>query len=188
MLLLTLRGTPTLYYGDEIGMQDVPVSSERSCDPVELRIPGLGLGRDPERTPMQWSPDKNAGFSTGEPWLPISYDYVEINVESQRDEPASLLMLYRSLIDLRRGEPAFEVGFFEPIEGAGDVLAYFRRSPQDSSRFLVALNLGATPQLLRDAPRCNIEISTHFDRVRELVSGDLQLRPDEGVVARLCVD
>lgn len=188
MLLLTLRGTPTLYYGDEIGMQDVPVSPERSCDPVELRIPGLGLGRDPERTPMQWSVDKNAGFSTGEPWLPISHDYAEINVESQRDEPSSLLMLYRSLIALRQGERALEVGSFELMEGSGDVLAYLRRSPQDSSRFLVALNLGATPQLLRAAPRGNIEISTHLDRVREFVSGDLQLRPDEGVVVRLYID
>ena len=188
MLLLTLRGTPTLYYGDEIGMQDVPVSTERACDPVELKIPGLGLGRDPERTPMQWSADKNAGFSTGEPWLPIARDYAEVNVESERQEPSSLLTLYRSLIALRRGEPALELGRFEPIEASGDVLAYLRRSPQDDSTFLIALNLGANPQVLGEAPRCIIEVSTHLDRLRESVSGDLQLRPDEGVVARLHAD
>jgi alpha-glucosidase len=188
MLLLTLRGTPTLYYGDEIGMQDVPVSTERACDPVELTIPGLGLGRDPERTPMQWSADRNAGFSTGEPWLPIARDYADVNVESERQEPSSLLMLYRSLIALRRGEPALELGRFEPVEASGDVLAYLRRSPQDDSTFLVAINLGATPQLLRDAPQCTIAVSTHLDRVGESVSGDLQLRPDEGVVARLRAD
>ena len=75
MLLLTLRGTPTLYYGDEIGMQDVPIPPERVQDPFEKNVPGIGLGRDPERTPMQWNAAPNAGFTDGTPWLPLADDY-----------------------------------------------------------------------------------------------------------------
>jgi alpha-glucosidase len=185
MLLLTLRGTPTLYYGDEIGMLDVAIPADRIRDPVELNLPGLGIGRDPERTPMQWSAETKAGFTTGMPWLPIADDYAETNVESQRREPRSLLSLYRKLIDFRRGEPAMELGRFEPVEATGDVLAYVRRATRGNSAFLVALNLGSNPQFLSGAPQGTIEISTYLDRSLETISGDLQLRPDEGVVARL---
>ena len=88
VLLLTLRGTPTLYYGDEIGMTDVPIPPDRVQDPFERNVPGLGLGRDPERTPMQWSAAPNAGFTAGTPWLPVAADYRETNVETQRRDPA----------------------------------------------------------------------------------------------------
>ena len=84
MLLLTLRGTPTLYYGDEIGMRDVPIPPERVQDPLEKSVPGIGLGRDPERTPMQWSAAPQAGFSTAEPWLPLAEDFAQVNVAAQR--------------------------------------------------------------------------------------------------------
>jgi alpha-glucosidase len=93
MLLLTLRGTPTLYYGDELGMADVPIPPERVQDPWEINVPGLGLGRDPERTPMQWSAEPNAGFTDRTPWLPLAADYASVNVEAQRAEPGSMLAL-----------------------------------------------------------------------------------------------
>jgi alpha-glucosidase len=188
MLLLTLRGTPTLYYGDEIGMQDVPIARERIRDPVENNIPGIGLGRDPERTPMQWNAEPNAGFSTGEPWLPVAADYPKVNVENEREEPRSLLMLYRRLIDLRRGEAALEVGGFEPVEATGDVLAYLRRAQDNGSIFLIALNFGSTPQTLHrpaEAPPGTVEVSTYLDRDRERLTGDVYLRADEGIIARL---
>jgi alpha-glucosidase len=188
MLLLTLRGTPTLYYGDEIGMQDVSIAPERLRDPVGRAAPDLGLGRDPERTPMHWSAGRHAGFTTGEPWLPVAADYREVNVEAERENPRSLLVLYRRLIDMRRGEPALELGRFEPLESEGDVLAYLRRAPNDGSVFLIALNLGATPQILRRASGAAegvVEISTWLDRVGERVQANLHLRPDEGVVVRL---
>src|SRR6185369_12806490 len=95
MLLLTLRGTPTIYQGEEIGMEDVPIPSQAVCDPWEKNVPGLGLGRDPERTPMQWDASENAGFTTGEPWLPLSSDHHVLNVQRQRAEPSSMLSLYR---------------------------------------------------------------------------------------------
>jgi len=83
MLLLTLRGTPTLYYGDEIGMEDVPISATQVRDPYEKNVPGLGLGRDPERTPMQWDASPHAGFSRADPWLPVGTSYRSVNVAAQ---------------------------------------------------------------------------------------------------------
>jgi alpha-glucosidase len=184
MLLLTLRGTPTLYYGDEIGMRDVEIPPQRVQDPFEKNVPGKGLGRDPERTPMQWCDEPHAGFSDSEPWLPVAPDYARVNVDAQRDDPASMLTLYKRLIDLRRGEPALEIGRFEPVECAGDVLAYVRRGRAGESEFLVALNLGPQPHSLA-VPDGRIALSTHLDRGGDKVSGTLPLRPDEGVVLRL---
>jgi alpha-glucosidase len=80
MLLLTLRGTPTIYYGDEISMVQVAIPPERVRDPLEKNAPGLGLGRDGARTPMQWCAGRRAGFSTVEPWLPLAADYRSENV------------------------------------------------------------------------------------------------------------
>jgi alpha-glucosidase len=188
MLLLTLRGTPTLYYGDEIGMRDVRIPPERVQDPYEKNVPGRGLGRDPERTPMQWSAQENAGFTTGEPWLPIADDYREVNMEAERDDPRSMLTLYRRLIDLRRREPALEVGRFDPVEAQGDMLAYIRRARSGKGDFLIALNLGSQPHVLHrpaNLPKGAIALSTYLDRAGERVGGDLHLRADEGVIVRL---
>src|SRR5438067_4833032 len=85
MMLLTLRGTPTIYQGEEIGMADVPIPPERVRDPWELNVPGLGLGRDPERTPMQWDASPHAGFSSSEPWLPVASEYQVTNVATQSE-------------------------------------------------------------------------------------------------------
>ena len=188
MLLLTLRGTPTLYYGDEIGMHDVDIPPDRVQDPFEKNVPGRGLGRDPERTPMQWSARENAGFTTAKPWLPIASDFARANVVLQRDDPRSILTLYHRLVAMRRGEAALEVGRFEPVRVEGDVLAYMRRSRKDESDFLVALNLGSNPHTLRrrkDSPRGTIAVSTHLDRLGEAVGEELALRADEGVIVRL---
>jgi len=188
MLLLTLRGTPTLYYGDEIGMQDVPIPAERLRDPLERNVPGRGLGRDPERTPMQWSAAAQAGFTAGEPWLPLAPDYRDVNAAAQRDDAKSMLTLYRRLIALRRAEPALEVGRFELVETEGQVLAYIRRSRRGESDFLIALNLDARPG--RVQPRATdrggaIALSTHLDRAGEAVDGAIELRGDEGAIVRL---
>ena len=83
MLLLTLRGTPTLYYGDEIAMEDIPILPDLVKDAWEKNISGLGLGRDPDRSPMQWNSEKCAGFTTGTPWLPVAEDFKCFNVAAQ---------------------------------------------------------------------------------------------------------
>ena len=186
MLLLTLRGTPTLYYGDEIGMRDVEIPLAKIQDPFEKNVPGRGLGRDPQRTPMQWSAAKNAGFTEGEPWLPIAEDFAQINVEAERDDPASMLTLYNQLIKVRRGESALEVGQFEPMEAGGDLLTYMRRDQQ--SAFLIALNLGPQAQVVNFSNKASegrITLSTYLDRSGDRVRGELELRAEEGLLVRL---
>ena len=186
MLLLTLRGTPTLYYGDEIGMHDVEIPPEKVQDPFEKNVPGRGLGRDPQRTPMQWSAAKNAGFTAGKPWLPIAEDYAQNNVEAERDDPFSILSLYMQLINVRRGEPALEVGELERIDTAGDLLTYIRRDGE--SAFLVALNFGSEPQVIDISDKAGggrITLSTGLDRAGESVRGILHIHPDEGLLLRV---
>jgi alpha-glucosidase len=190
MLLLTLRGTPTLYYGDEIGMRDVPIPPARVQDPWERNVPGLGLGRDPERTPMQWDASAGAGFTAGEPWLPLADDWRESNVAAQRDDPASMLALYRRLIALRRREPALSVGGYTPVEAVGDLLAYLRHD--GVRRFLVVLNLGPGPAELEPGGLPDggsldgrIAISTSLGREGDPVRDAVEVRGAEGVVVEL---
>ena len=186
MLLLTLRGTPTLYYGDEIGMHDVEIPPEKVQDPFEKNVPGRGLGRDPQRTPMQWSAAKNAGFTAGKPWLPIAEDYAQNNVEAERDDSFSILSLYMQLINVRRGEPALEVGELERIDTAGDLLTYIRRDGE--SAFLVALNFGSEPQVIDISDKAGggrITLSTGLDRAGESVRGILHIHPEEGLLLRV---
>ncbi len=142
MLLLTLRGTPTLYYGDELGMSDVAIPPAQVQDPRELREPGLGLGRDPVRTPMPWDGSPNAGFTTGKPWLPLNADWPTRNVARMTEEPHSILTLYRRLLAVRRAHPALSIGDITLLDTDGDVLAYERR--HGAERLIVALNLGET--------------------------------------------
>jgi alpha-glucosidase len=184
MLLLTLRGTPTLYYGDEIGMADVAIPPDRIQDPAEKNEPGLGLGRDPERTPMQWTASSYAGFSTVEPWLPLAQDYRTKNVEALAHDPRSILTLYKRLIDLRRGRAALSIGAYRELICAGNVMVYERR--HGSECMLVALNFGHDAERVElDKTSGRIVLSTLLDRSDEPVSGKLELRPDEGVVVEL---
>ncbi len=186
MLLLTLRGTPTMYYGDEIGMHDVPIAPHQVRDPFEKNVPGLGLGRDPVRTPMQWSDAQSAGFTTGDPWLPVAEDFKNVNVAALRDEPKSMLTLYRRLIELRRAEPALSVGDYAPVPAGDDVVAYMRK--KEEKRILIVLNLGAQPRSFNVRQlegQARVMLSTHLDREAEQLDDDLQLRADEGMIAAL---
>ena len=180
MLLLTLRGTPTLYNGDEIGMHDVPIPPARVQDPFELNVPGIGVGRDPERTPLQWDAGPNAGFSTADPWLPIAEDYQRVNVAVERDDPRSMLSLHRRLIDLRRAKPALSVGSYRTLH-LDDALLVYERAEGDQ-RVCVALNLSGEPHAIDwSQSDAKVLVSTHLDREDD-VGKRLELRPDEGVV------
>ena len=186
MLLLTLRGTPTMYYGDEIGMHDVPIPADQVQDPFEKNVPGLGLGRDPERTPMQWSGDEHAGFTKGTPWLPIADDHQTVNVARERNEPTSILALYHRLIELRRAEPALSVGEFAPLPAGEDLMAYVRKA--NERRLLIVLNLSARTQsfsLSELQCRGILLLSTSLDRKQEKLPDKLDLRADEGVIIEL---
>ena len=183
MLLLTLRGTPTLYYGDELGMENSPIRPDQVRDPFEKNVPGKGLGRDPQRTPMQWSAAPNAGFTTGRPWLPIPGSFREVNVEAQSGDAGSMLSLYRALVALRRSEAALSIGSYEPVSADGDLLVFQRVSAGD--RFAVALNLGPTPARVDLPDRFaggRVRLSTHLDRSEALRGTTVELRADEGVI------
>jgi alpha-glucosidase len=182
MLLLTLRGTPTHYYGDELGMEDVPISRERARDNWTKSEPSMGAGRDPQRTPMQWDSSPHAGFSDGEPWLPVSPTYRTVNVEALAREPRSILALYRRLFALRRSRNALVTGSKRLLEAPDDVIAYER--VEGAERLLVALNLGHEPRELALAAG-TLLLSTHLDREGERVAARLTLRGDEGVIIDL---
>ena len=119
MMLLTLRGTPTMYMGEEIGMADGYVPADRLVDPPALNI-GPEFGRDGCRTPMQWSAEDYAGFSTVEPWLPVDASFTELNVEAQSQDPTSVLSLYKNLLSLRRNNPALQRGSYEGVNSVPD--------------------------------------------------------------------
>ena len=138
-LLLTLRGTPFLYYGEEIGMRNGRIKRRELLDPVGKRYWPLNVGRDGERTPMRWSPEPNAGFTTGTAWLPAGDLSDGINVEEERSDPSSLLILFQRLIALRKEEPALAAGDWNLLRaGQGGVLVYSRSF--EGKHLLITLN------------------------------------------------
>jgi alpha-glucosidase len=184
MLLLTLRGTPTLYYGDEIGMDAGAIAPDAAQDPWENNLPGLGLGRDPSRTPMQWDASPHAGFTTGRPWLPLPADFQATNVAVERTDATSLLTLYRRLIALRRAEPALHSGSYRPVAATDQALVYLREA--GSRRWLIALNLSPEPlsvSLGRSRATGEVRLSTALDREGDWFHDRVQLRADEGILA-----
>ncbi len=192
MLLLTLRGTPTTYYGEEIGMENVAIPLEFVQDPPAVNQPEIAhiVGRDPERTPMQWDAAPNAGFA--EPgvgtWLPVADDFATRNVQLQEQDPASMLKLYRALLKLRNAEPALKVGDYASVSlDVDDVFAYTRTAPGADS-FLIVLNFGTKMHFLdlsAVAPSGEIAVSTSMDATGEIELRKLILSPNEGLVFRL---
>jgi alpha-glucosidase len=139
VLLLTLRGTPTLYYGDELGVADQPIPLANVRDPQALREPGVAFNRDEVRTPMPWNDSAGGGFTTGEPWLPLNADWRTRNVAVQAADANSMLALHRDLLALRRKHAALAVGAIRVLRASGGVLVYERA--QDDETIVVALNL-----------------------------------------------
>ncbi|MCA0199628.1 MAG: DUF3459 domain-containing protein [Proteobacteria bacterium] len=182
MLLLTLRGTPTLYYGDEIGMTDVAIPPEKVQDPWELRVPGFGFGRDPVRTPMAWTGEPHGGFSLCAPWLPL-HDTRALNVADQQTRPDSMLTLTRALIALRREEPALNRGSYGLIAARGDVLVYERR--HGARAVMVLLNLAAAPVYTPIDGAGALLLSTHPGDAHERVGALVCLRPHEGIIVEI---
>lgn len=187
MLLFTLRGTPTLYYGDEIGMTDVPIPFNEVQDPQGSNMPDKNLSRDPARTPMQWDRTLNAGFTTGKPWLRIDKAFDRRNVEVQRNDPLSMLSLHHKLIQLRRQEPALDRGNYETIHADDQLLAY-RRSIAGSDTFMIMLNLSHRPCYFNPKQievKGRIEVATAPELEGQNVDGMICLSGDEGIIIRL---
>lgn len=200
MFLLTAMGTPTIYYGEEIGMQNVVIPIDQVKDPWELLSPGMGLGRDPERTPMQWDSTKNTGFCPDDitPWLPAGSESDQKNVEVQKKDDTSPLFFFKNLTNLRRKHRALTHGKSTVLPSVEPVLAYVRFT-SDQSLFVV-LNISSKTQLVNLSDLANslgrevnntisiqkttVLLSTKMDETTDFDSekGLLCLRPDEGVI------
>ena len=182
VLLMTLRGTPTLYYGDELGLEDVAIPPDKLRDPFGLGSPGGILGRDAQRTPMPWDKSPNAGFTAGQPWLPLGKEHPALSVEVQERDPGSMLSLTRSLLALRRREPALSLGDWAPLATTSGALTYTRT--RADRRFVIALNLNSMPKVVQFEKDFQgvIELSTSAKRAREPLHGRLNLGGDEAAI------
>jgi alpha-glucosidase len=175
LLLLSVRGTPFLYYGDEIGMPETEITKDDLQDPVGKRFWPENKGRDPARTPMPWSADRGAGFTASEsvPWLPLGD--LRANVADQRGDPESTLRFCRELIALRRRLDDLRQAPYESLGTAPPVWAWRR------GRVLVVLSSGDEGTSIHDV-RGKVALSTRSQRAGEQVDGTLELRPWEGVI------
>lgn len=178
-MTLTLRGTPFMYYGEEIGMREGQLSRAEILDPPGRRFWPLYKGRDGCRTPMQWDAAPNAGFSTGKPWLRVNPDFKKLNVEAERADPKSLLNFYRQLIALRRESPALQRGAYRSPARPINVWAYERAA--EGQRMWVVLNLFSHPAELKIAGSWRIRLSS-VERSDSTISGAIPLAPNEAVI------
>jgi alpha-glucosidase len=185
MLLLTLRGTPTMYYGDELGMEDVAISAEQVRDPAAK---DGGKGRDPERSPMVWVDAANAGFTApgSEPWLPLVKDWETENAAAQSARPNSMLMLYRKLLALRRRHDTLHAGRIADMAAEGSVLRYRRVGLEggESTDFQVLLNLGTEVATVLCAPG-TVVLTTLLDGEGSRVEGEVTVEAGEGLLVAL---
>ncbi|QXP84377.1 alpha-amylase family glycosyl hydrolase [Methylococcus sp. Mc7] len=191
MLLLTLRGTPTCYYGDELGMENAVIPRERVRDPQALNQPAISgvFNRDSARTPLPWDASPNAGFAPEgvEPWLPLGEDWPATNVARQSDDPRSMLTFFRTLTALRQRNPALNQGDYEGVETAADgVFAYTRTA--GAERLLIVLDFAGCEHLLdlgELADEAEILLSTGMRRAGRVDLRRLRLLANEGLVLRM---
>ncbi|WP_347336990.1 alpha-amylase family glycosyl hydrolase [Bradyrhizobium pachyrhizi] len=182
MLLMTIRGTPFLFAGDEIGSEQVPIPSDRVQDPFEKLLKGFDLGRDPERAPLRWDDTDGGGFTDGAPRLPLSRDRAR-NIKAQQGDGKSLLNLYRELIALRRLEPCLLQGEYLPRRAQNDVFSFGRRT--NETEILVGLNMSGEPRLW-EWEGCGVRLlSSGLDSGPEKVTGPTHLKPNEGVIVKV---
>jgi alpha-glucosidase len=186
-LLLTQRGTPYLYYGEEIGMRDISLRRDQILDPIGRRYWPVFKGRDGCRAPMQWDNSRNAGFSLADQtWLPLHPDYPVRNLAAQAADPDSLYNFYRLLIQLRRKCPALRQGMFQPLTFAPrSVLAYLRQS--ENQAVLVALNFSQKAQPLElggALARCSwrLLLSNQRETLEAHSFSTLVLKPNEACI------
>lgn len=178
-MLLTLRGTPFVYYGEEIGMHEGDIPRAELLDPPGRKYWPLYKGRDGCRTPMQWDSTLNAGFSIGKPWLRLNPDFEQVNVEAERADPKSLLNFYRQLIELRSESPALQRGTYRSPAPPVNVWAYERAA--EEQRMWIVLNFFSHPAELKLAGSWRVRLSS-VERAESVIHGVLPLAPNEAVI------
>lgn len=177
MMQLTLPGLAFIYYGEELGMTDVPISDEQIRDPSAK----AGKGRDGQRTPMQWDDSEHAGFTKGSPWLPVSPDYPQINVHKQSQNPISSLNLYKELIHFRNQSIVLRKGAYRSINSDEGIFGYERS--KGGSKLLILLNFNnVSKQININDLKGVILLSTYLDNKEMNVSEQITLRPNEGLI------
>ncbi len=181
VMLMGLRGTPFVYYGDEIGMVDTDVDDDRILDPVG-KFHGKRMGRDPERTPMHWTSSPGGGFTQPgvEPWLPFG-DYARCNVDDQRDDPDSMLTLTRDLIALRACTPELVRGAYRTLPQSDESRWVWQRG----DRIVVAMNFSDEPTTVAGITGATVRVSTDRSRDGCTIADDLRLAPWEAVILAL---
>lgn len=185
MMLLTLRGTPFLYYGEELGLRTHdPVHRDEVRDPVGRTFWPAYKGRDGARRPMPWSGEDGGGFTQGTPWLPLSPDSRQRHVHGQREDPASVLAFYRALLRLRRTHAALQEGAYRTVPAHHDVFAYSRACGDE--RLVVALNMSNAPcdamlEGLGSVP-WHVMSSSRADRSGQVDANHLRLGPFEAIL------
>jgi len=148
VILLTLRGTPFLYYGEEIGMRDIPVRYSQIKDPIGRRYWPIFKGRDGCRSPMQWNAEPHAGFSNSTPWLPVNKNFHSRSVAFQLDDPNSLINVYKTLLRMRKQHTCLHAGEFELIENANKKVLVYSRSAIDENA-LIVVNFSSFHQIIK---------------------------------------
>lgn len=183
MMLLTLPGTPFIYYGEEIGMKDPKLPKRLIQDPVGLKLWPLHKGRDSQRTPMHWDPSEKAGFTSGEPWLPVGPELDTRNVVVQSANPASLLSFWRNLIWLRKQKSALLEGTYRAVTEniPEDCYVYSRTGQQ---KLLVCLNFSSKTRTIALPGKGIPAFTTHGIRSKKPVEA-LTLEPLEGCIVEL---
>jgi alpha-glucosidase len=185
MMLLTLRGTPFLYYGDEIGMRNLHIRKKDIVDPVGIRYWPIPVGRDKCRTPMQWDGSAGAGFTASDdPWLPINPNRTDINVAAQKDDPDSLFSFYRRLIRKRRGLPSLTRGGLTILDDAPDRLFCYLRHHENETT-CVALNFSHGKETLSLPDRggkWEVVHSSHRDEGERAAPGTIAIHPSEATL------
>ena len=179
LLLMTLPGTLTMYYGEELGMRNVPIAPDKVQDPAEKNEPGIGQGRDPERTPMPWDGSPKGGFTTGEPWLPLGEEHVLVNVEALEKDAGQMLRFYQRLIAMRREHGVLVSGTLSDVSAEGAVLRYSRSDGNE--RVQVVLNMShyaVRPKVASGV----VLMGTHLERIGERVAEMTELAAAEGIV------
>ena len=186
VLLLTIKGTPFIYYGEEIGMTNGKQKKNQIVDPLGKRFWPFFKGRDRARTPMQWTSGRNAGFSTVTPWLPVNRDYSEINVAVESNDPSSILFFYKKLIRLRNNTATLQCGNWVPVQkGENGILAYSRILGKDKILVLLNFKKSSGRITLPGSVAGKVLISTHRQEGTLLNPGEDKVYPYEASVVSL---